>query len=471
MLSKKIFISLLNVLITISMIFALSGCMKKEEKIGSKNPVPNNKTGLGAGEFNLPYELPKVDSIKSVLDRVLVFFKNNTEYKVIDKKTDEEITDFSKLDQNADLATGENNDVISLWSYPMGVTYSGMLKVTEATGDTSYEQYASKNIDFYFDNLSYFRKIDSAFGEQRNRYDDVLHTNALDDCGSMGAALIKFYKITKDARLLPVIDHIADYISNRQFRLNDGTLARQRPQAQSVWADDAYMSVPFLAQMGSLAGNTKYYDDAVKQIRQMSKYLFRWDKKLYDHGVNLHNKYDPNFYWARANGWVIMAINELLDVLPENYRGMDEILKILRTHVQGLAECQGGDGLWHNLLDRTDSYLETSSTAMFVYSIAHSINKGWIDYTYGPVAQAGWSALKTRVDKDGQVEGTCWGTTFASDIVYYYHRPASPKAAHGYGPVLLAGAEMINLLKNNNIVIQQGNGTWHYRLKSDLKKQ
>jgi unsaturated rhamnogalacturonyl hydrolase len=462
MFTKKILI-----LVSVLLPLIIFSCKEEEGTDGSKT-TNENKVVQGEGEYRLPYILPDADSIKFVLDRILSYFNKNTEYKVIDKKTGNGITDFSKLNKDADIATGENNDVLSIWSYTMGVTYSGMIKATEATGDKKFEQYDIKNINFYLDDLPYFKKIDSVFGEQRNRYHPLLHTNSLDDCGSMGAALIKIYKITKDERLRPIIDHIADYISNKQFRLSDGTLARQRPQKQSVWADDAYMSVPFLAQMGSLTGETRYYDDAVKQIRQMSEYLFRWDKRLFDHGVNLHNEYDPNIYWARANGWVIMAINELLDVLPENYRGMDDILKILRTHVQGLAECQGGDGLWHNLLDRTDSYLETSATAMFVYSIAHSINKGWIDYTFGSVAQAGWDALTSRVTKDGEVKGTCWGTTFAGDIVYYYHRPASAKASHGYGPVLLAGAEMINLLNNKNIVIQKGFGTWHYRLKSDL---
>jgi unsaturated rhamnogalacturonyl hydrolase len=460
MFTKK---NLILIIVLIPFIFFSCG-----EEANNSKETTQNEIIPGEGEYRLPYVLPSKDSIKIVLDRILTYFNKNTEYKVLDKKTGNEITDFSKLNKDADLATGENNDVLSIWSYTMGVTYSGMIKVTEATGDNKFEQYDIKNIDFYLENLPYFKKIDSAFGEQRNRYNPLLYTNSLDDCGSMGAALIKIYKITKDERLKPIIDHIADYISNKQFRLSDGTLARQRPQKRSVWADDAYMSVPFLAQMGSLTGDTKYYDDAVKQIRQMSKYLFRWDKRLYDHGVNLHNEYDPNIYWARANGWVIMAISELLDVLPDNYRGMDEILKILRTHVQGLTEYQGGDGLWHNLLDRTDSYLETSSTAMFVYSIAHSINQSWIDYSFGSVAQAGWDALTTRVAKDGRVEGTCWGTTFAGDIVYYYHRPASAEASHGYGPVLLAGAEMINLLNNNKLVIQRGFHTWHYRLKSDL---
>jgi unsaturated rhamnogalacturonyl hydrolase len=41
----------------------------------------------------------------------------------------------------------------------------------------------------------------------------------------------------------------------------------------------------------------------------------------------------------------------------------------------------------------------------------------------------------------------------AFDPAFYYHRPVSPYAAHGYGPVLLAGAEVIQMLKNNRFEI------------------
>ena len=34
------------------------------------------------------------------------------------------------------------------------------------------------------------------------------------------------------------------------------------------------------------------------------------------------------------------------------------------------------------------------------------------------------------------------------DPAFYYYRPVNVYAAHGYGPVLLAGAEIIRLLKN-----------------------
>jgi rhamnogalacturonyl hydrolase YesR len=97
--------------------------------------------------------------------------------------------------------------------------------------------------------------------------------------------------------------------------------------------------------------------------------------------------------------------------------------------------------LWHQLIDRNDSYLETSATAIFTYCIAHGINKGWIDArAFGPAAALGWNAVQTKVNELGQVEGTCVGTGMAFDPAFYYHRPVNVAAAHGYGPVILAGA-------------------------------
>ncbi|WNH10369.1 glycoside hydrolase family 88 protein [Thalassobellus suaedae] len=50
--------------------------------------------------------------------------------------------------------------------------------------------------------------------------------------------------------------------------------------------------------------------------------------------------------------------------------------------VRSLANLQGGDGFWHNLLDKNDTYTETSCTAMFTFAIAKGINEGWISHVY-----------------------------------------------------------------------------------------
>ena len=81
------------------------------------------------------------------------------------------------------------------------------------------------------------------------------------------------------------------------------------------------------------------------------------------------------------------------------------------------------------------------------------MNRGWLNAAaYGPVAVAGWNALATHVSADGRLDGICIGTSYADDYVYYYHRPATDDV-HGYGPVLLAGSEMIRLIQNDRFKI------------------
>ena len=134
--------------------------------------------------------------------------------------------------------------------------------------------------------------------------------------------------------------------------------------------------------------------------------------------------------------------------------GRKAVLEQFNAHIKGLASYQSGQGFWHQLLDRNDSYLETSATAIYSYCIAHAINKEWIDAkavcTDGCLA---WNAVSTKVNDKGQVEGTCVGTGMAFDPAFYYYRPVNVFAAHGYGPVLLAGAEMYKLASTGSFKI------------------
>ncbi len=175
------------------------------------------------------------------------------------------------------------------------------------------------------------------------------------------------------------------------------------------------------------------------------------EKKLFRHGWVESMQDHPAFHWGRANGWALLTMTEVLDVMPENHPQRAKLMELFRGHVRGLAACQSGEGFWHQLLDRNDSYLETSATAIYVYCMAHGINKGWLDaLAYGPVAQLGWHAVSTQINAEGQVEGTCVGTGMAFDPAFYYYRPVNVYAAHGYGPVIWAGAEMINLLNKQH---------------------
>jgi rhamnogalacturonyl hydrolase YesR len=206
--------------------------------------------------------------------------------------------------------------------------------------------------------------------------------------------------------------------------------------------------------MGKYTGESKYFDDAVKQVLQFSQRMFNYEKGLFMHGWIQEMEEHPQFHWARANGWAVMTMVELLDILPENHEGWVKVLDLLRRHIRGLAAYQSGEGFWHQLIDRNDSYLETSATAIYTYSIARAINRGWVDgKVYAPMAILGWNAVTTKVNAQGQVEGVCVGTGMGFDPAFYYYRPVSVYAAHGYGPVILAGAEIIRLIKNHKIEI------------------
>ena len=83
------------------------------------------------------------------------------------------------------------------------------------------------------------------------------------------------------------------------------------------------------------------------------------------HGWVESMEHHPEFRWARANGWALMTMSEVLDALPENHPGRAFVLQQFKAHVNGLMQYQDGTGFWHQLLDRSDSYLETSATAIY----------------------------------------------------------------------------------------------------------
>lgn len=425
-----------------------------------KTTDANTPLYLMKPDYPMPYGPPRVEEVKTLLTQVRNYLETNTPTHLIDLTTKEKITDYSKLNNNSGIEAG----AFRLICYEWGVTYSGMLLAGEATGDPKFTEYTTNRIKFIADLFPYFKEQYKLNPQPNNPLRAIIEPHALDDAGSMCAAMIKTMHTNVQANIRPMVDNYIQYITTKEYRLKDGTLARNRPQRNTLWLDDLYMSVPALAQMGNLTGDRKYYDDAVKQVLQFSDRMFVKEDGLFRHGWVEEMTVHPKFYWGRANGWAILTMTELLDVLPKDHPKRAEIMNLYQAHMQGIISRQSGTGFWHQLLDRNDSYPETSATAIYTYCIAHAINKGWIDpIAYGPVAVLGWNAITTKVNKEGIVDGTCVGTGMGFDPAFYYYRPTSPMAAHGYGPVLLAGAEMINLLNNYQVVINETSVMFYHK--------
>jgi unsaturated rhamnogalacturonyl hydrolase len=430
-----------NAIMVISILILLIAQTNQASAQAPAGSTPVNPDRI-ASNYPIRYGPATIESITDVLNRIRTYLEGCTADSVIDFKTKEPVTDRSKLTGDASLAPG----VFPIISYEWGVTYSGMLLAGQATGDARFFDYTARRLNLLADLFPQYNpqaKTSPIWTQLRS----VVNPASLDDSGSMCAAMIKASSSGVVKNVQPMIDNYIAYISNKQLRLADGTLARNRPFPNTLWLDDLYMSVPALAQMGKATGERRYYDDAVKQILQFADRMFVKEKGLYMHGWVEGMDVHPAFHWARANGWALMAKTELLEVLPENHPGRARVLELFRAHVRGLADCQSGQGLWHQLLNRNDTYLETSASAIFAYCIARGINRGWISRDpHLQMLQLAWNAVAAKVNDQGQVEGTCIGTGMNFDPMFYYYRPTSVFAAHGYGTVLQAGAEMIQLL-------------------------
>ncbi len=398
--------------------------------------------------YKVGYGILAVESVKQTMDRVLNYIDAETPAVLVDKETGKEV----QL-KNANAGTQLKQGGFRLTSYEWGVTYSGVLAAYEATGDAAYRDYVVKRHKLLSDIAPRFSKI---YKEKKNidtNIRRVIDPHALDDAGAVCCSMIKaeLSGVSAKGALRPLIDNYTDYIINKEYRLADGTFARLRPQKNTVWLDDMFMGVPTVAYMGKYTGDKRYYDEAARQVMQFASRMWVEEQGLFRHGWVEDMNPHPAYFWGRANGWAILTMCEVLDVLPEDHPQRGAILDLLRKHATGLARYQHQDGFWHQLLDRNDTYLETSATAIYTYCLAHAVNKGWLDAkAFGPVALLAWHAVQSQVNEKGQVENVCVGTGMGFDAAFYAYRPVHVMAAHGYGPVIWAGAEIIRLLRQQH---------------------
>ena len=431
--------------------FAMAFCFASVLQEASAQQVVNdNNTPLHLMQpaYRVGYGVPTAESVKQTIDRVLRYIDSETPAVLVDKNTGK-VVQVKDITADTQLKQGG----FRLTSYEWGVTYSGVLAAYEATGDVAYRDYVTKRHRLLADMAPRFNKIYAKNKSVDTNVRRVIDPHALDDAGAVCCSMIKaeLSGVGDKGVLRPLIDNYADYIINKEYRLSDGTFARLRPQKNTIWLDDMFMGVPAVAYMGKLTGQQQYYDEAARQVLQFASRMWVEEEGLFRHGWVESMNPHPAFFWGRANGWAILTMCEVLDVLPENHPQRQAILELLTKHATGLARRQHQDGFWHQLLDRNDTYLESSATAIYTYCLAHAVNKGWLDAkAFGPVALLGWHAVQSSVNDKGQVENVCVGTGMGFDAAFYAYRPVHVMAAHGYGPAIWAGAEVIKLLKQQH---------------------
>jgi unsaturated rhamnogalacturonyl hydrolase len=341
-----------------------------------------------------------------------------------------------------------------VWSYTQGLIAQAMLQVWKATGDEKYYSYARSYADKMIDATG------TISGYKMEEYN-------LDRLNS-GKFLFELYGLTKDERYKKAIFTLREQLKTHP-RTSEGGFWHKKIYTSQMWLDGLYMGAPFYAQYAMEYHEPEAFNDIINQFKLINKHNFDPKSGLYFHGwdeskvqkwANPVTGCSPHV-WGRAMGWYAMALVDVLDFIPAEHPGREEILGILKQVAKAVKQYQDKkSGLWYQVMDqgkREGNYLEATASSMFTYSLLKAVRKGYIEPKYRKVAFKGYQGILKRLIRengDGTISLThccsvagLGGNPYRDgSYTYYIHEPVRDNDPKGVGPFIMASLE-INLLK------------------------
>jgi unsaturated rhamnogalacturonyl hydrolase len=329
------------------------------------------------------------------------------------------------------------------WHYHQGVFLYSMLQLNETVASEEYFNYIKGYVDNIIDEHGNF----------------LLNREELDSIQA-GLLLFKLDQVTKDPRYKIAATKLKNMFPTLN-KTSDGGYWHKDRYPYQMWLDGLYMGGVFAMNYGKEYGEPELLEMVLEQERLMRKHtrdektgLFyhAWDEKRQQSWAHPETGKSPEF-WGRAIGWYGITFNEILAFLPEDHPSRPELVQALQELNQGLVQFQDrATGLWYQVVDKGDdlnNWIETSCSALFIYTIARAINDGHQDDSLKESAIKGFRGLLDRMEfnEDGAfvMPEICIGTG-VGDYQHYLDRPTCENDLHGVGSFILACIEMQKLL-------------------------
>ena len=292
----------------------------------------------------------------------------------------------SHLEQDKLIAPGQTAEQAqqnrpAIWNYEMGVVLTGFEKLAQTTREKKYTDYAKNIIDHFI------------------TPDGVIRTYNLEEYNSdnipTGRQLLHLYQSTQEEKYKIAATSLYNQLA-WQPRNKVGGYWHKLKYPTQMWLDGLYMAQPFAAEYAVLFNDTKKFDDIINQFVWMEKYsrdsktglLYHgWDESKLQKWANKKTGLSPEF-WSRAMGWYMMALVDVLEYLPANYKRRTELIAILNRLSTALIKFQDKkEGVWWQVTDKANkelNYLESSSSAMFLYALSKAVIKKYISNSFKP---------------------------------------------------------------------------------------
>ncbi|KAB4456585.1 glycosyl hydrolase [Bacteroides thetaiotaomicron] len=312
------------------------------------------------------------------------------------------------------FAKGKHNG--KTLSYPETFTWNGALKYAEVVKDNELIRSLKDGFESFFTTDRHF--LPGMDHVDRNMF---------------GSLPLTLYLITKDERYREMGMPYAD----TQWEVPENASASAKSWAAKgyswqtrLWIDDMYMIPVIQTHAYKVTGELKYVERAAKE---MAMYL---DELQRTNGLFYHAP-DVPYFWGRGNGWVAAGMAEVLRYLPESSPYHLPIVRGFQTMMASLKNYQTEEGMWRQLIDKPDCWVETSGSAMFTYAFIMGVKYGWLPVKeYGEATRRAWLAMLTYINSNDKVREVCVGTNKKNDMQYYYDRPRNTGDYHGHAPYL-----------------------------------
>ncbi|HVU17369.1 MAG TPA: glycoside hydrolase family 88 protein [Candidatus Didemnitutus sp.] len=362
------------------------------------------------------------------------------------------------------LAAGHDK---ARWDYSPAVFALALERLSEATGDQSYRDYALQAVGSHVGpdgRIANFRADDYNL-----------------DMINAGKVLLDELARKPDEHYLEAVRSLRKQLAG-QPRTSEGGFWHKKRYPHQMWLDGVYMASPFLAQYGAMYHEPADLDDVCRQILIIDEHLYdsktglywhAWDEAHTQSWADPKTGVSPNF-WSRSIGWYVMAIVDVLDFLPVSHPDVDRVVAVLDKAAAGLVRWQDPKtGVWWNVTDqgsRQGNYLESSGSAMFVYAMAKAINKGYLPRDkYESAVRRGYAGLLHEFIRENPdhtirltsvIQGAGLGYTNSAGRArdgtfdYYNGEAVVDNDPKGTGAFILAGIEVEKMLASPSATVR-----------------
>ena len=330
------------------------------------------------------------------------------------------------------------------WEYNTGIVLFGMSKMYESTRDQRYLNFIRRWVDGYVNDQG-------VLGWDQTRTHNL-------DYIQPGMLILFLYEQTGHPKYKTAAKTVRDAF-DRIPKNADGGYWHKGIYPNEMWIDGIYMGEPFLVRYGRLFNDAEFCNNmAVFQAKLAAEHCLddttgllyhAWDQDKNAAWADPKTGRSP-VIWSRGMGWYVMALVDILEMLPATHPGYPRMHDLLKRNIAGLARVQDPkSGLWFQVLDKPalpGNWLEHSSSGMFIYAIRKAIRLKLVEASYVSVAEKAWKGLQATFEQDASgrpvFTGAVQGMSVQTSAAGYLAIPRLKNSTHGLMAIQIAASEM-----------------------------